>query len=138
MRRRWVLMIAIVAIASTAGLALYFMRGTGPARAENPNSNMQAIPAAVGVSEQKNVPVYLTGLGTVQAFNTVTVKVRIDGQVDTINFMVGGLILSQALTLYTTPVVFLYLDRVNTWLKSFRRRDGDKTAPLSTQVAEEL
>jgi len=30
--------------------------------------------------------------------------------------MVGGLILSQALTLYTTPVVFLYLDRVNVWL----------------------
>ena len=30
--------------------------------------------------------------------------------------MVGGLILSQALTLYTTPVVFLYLDRLNGWL----------------------
>ncbi len=30
--------------------------------------------------------------------------------------MVGGLILSQVLTLYTTPVVYLYLDRVNRWL----------------------
>jgi hydrophobe/amphiphile efflux-1 (HAE1) family protein len=30
--------------------------------------------------------------------------------------MVGGLILSQALTLYTTPVVFLYLDRLDAWL----------------------
>jgi multidrug efflux pump subunit AcrB len=29
--------------------------------------------------------------------------------------MVGGLIVSQALTLYTTPVVYLYLDRVNAW-----------------------
>jgi hypothetical protein len=27
--------------------------------------------------------------------------------------MVGGLILSQALTLFTTPVVYLYLDRLN-------------------------
>jgi len=35
--------------------------------------------------------------------------------------IVGGLILSQALTLYTTPVVFLYLDRVNRWLASLRR-----------------
>jgi hydrophobe/amphiphile efflux-1 (HAE1) family protein len=33
--------------------------------------------------------------------------------------MVGGLIVSQALTLYTTPVVYLYLDRVNAW---FTRR----------------
>ena len=30
--------------------------------------------------------------------------------------VVGGLIVSQALTLYTTPVVFLYLDHLNTWL----------------------
>jgi multidrug efflux pump subunit AcrB len=39
--------------------------------------------------------------------------------------MVGGLILSQALTLYTTPVVFLYLDRLNQWLTRARlRRKG--------------
>ena len=30
--------------------------------------------------------------------------------------MVGGLLVSQALTLYTTPVVYLYLDRLAAWL----------------------
>ena len=35
--------------------------------------------------------------------------------------MVGGLALSQALTLYTTPVVYLYLDRLQTWLFGERR-----------------
>jgi HAE1 family hydrophobic/amphiphilic exporter-1 len=29
--------------------------------------------------------------------------------------MVGGLLLSQALTLFTTPVVYLYLDRAHHW-----------------------
>jgi multidrug efflux pump subunit AcrB len=31
--------------------------------------------------------------------------------------MVGGLLVSQALTLFTTPVVYLYLDRLNNWHK---------------------
>jgi HAE1 family hydrophobic/amphiphilic exporter-1 len=31
--------------------------------------------------------------------------------------MVGGLLVSQALTLFTTPVVYLYLDRLSEWLK---------------------
>ena len=35
--------------------------------------------------------------------------------------IVGGLLMSQALTLYTTPVVFLYLDRFGRWVKSLRR-----------------
>jgi hydrophobe/amphiphile efflux-1 (HAE1) family protein len=36
--------------------------------------------------------------------------------------MVGGLALSQLLTLYTTPVVYLYLDRVQHWLSPRRHR----------------
>jgi multidrug efflux pump len=35
--------------------------------------------------------------------------------------IVGGLILSQMLTLYTTPVVYLYLDRLRLWLRRPRR-----------------
>ncbi len=33
--------------------------------------------------------------------------------------IVGGLIVSQALTLYTTPVIYLYMDRLNTWISKF-------------------
>jgi hydrophobe/amphiphile efflux-1 (HAE1) family protein len=42
--------------------------------------------------------------------------------------MVGGLLVSQALTLFTTPVVYLYLDRLSEWLKSGSRspKGGDR------------
>ena len=33
--------------------------------------------------------------------------------------IVGGLIVSQALTLYTTPVIYLYMDRLNNWIGKF-------------------
>jgi Cu/Ag efflux pump CusA len=36
--------------------------------------------------------------------------------------IVGGLLLSQLLTLFTTPVVYIYLDRINQWLKKVRSR----------------
>jgi multidrug efflux pump subunit AcrB len=46
--------------------------------------------------------------------------------------IVGGLAVSQLLTLYTTPVVYIYLDRLQTWLFGERRRtkaDGATLAP---------
>ncbi|MBN8941874.1 MAG: multidrug efflux RND transporter permease subunit [Rhizobiales bacterium] len=42
--------------------------------------------------------------------------------------MVGGLLLSQLLTLFTTPVVYLYLDRFNDWLNGVREH-GTAVAP---------
>jgi HAE1 family hydrophobic/amphiphilic exporter-1 len=42
--------------------------------------------------------------------------------------MVGGLLVSQALTLYTTPVVYLYMDRFSNWLERLcNRSDASKT-----------
>ncbi len=43
--------------------------------------------------------------------------------------IVGGLILSQMLTLFTTPVVYIYMDRIQTWLQGHRAR-GAAPAPL--------
>jgi multidrug efflux pump subunit AcrB len=39
--------------------------------------------------------------------------------------MVGGLIVSQALTLFTTPIVYLYLDRLSNWLQGTKH--GEET-----------
>jgi hypothetical protein len=48
----------------------------------------------------------------------------------------GGLILSQALTLNTTPVVFMYLERVNRWLSGCSRKIGSG-AGLSSAATEQ-
>ena len=43
--------------------------------------------------------------------------------------IIGGLVFSQALTLYTTPVVYLYLERLRLWVKR-RGRAGRKPQPV--------
>jgi hydrophobe/amphiphile efflux-1 (HAE1) family protein len=49
--------------------------------------------------------------------------------------IVGGLALSQILTLYTTPVVYLYMDRLNSWLEG---RRGDRTVQGRSRAQEAL
>ena len=44
--------------------------------------------------------------------------------------VVGGLIVSQVLTLYSTPVVYLYLERLRTWAT------GRKDSPAAFSAAE--
>jgi multidrug efflux pump len=44
--------------------------------------------------------------------------------------IVGGLCVSQVLTLYTTPVIYLYLDRFSLWLRPVHGRRTDPSVPL--------
>ena len=53
-----------------------------------PDPNLP-VPVVAGKVEKRNVPIYLDGLGTVQAYNTVTVKARVDGQLDRVAFTEG-------------------------------------------------
>jgi multidrug efflux pump len=48
--------------------------------------------------------------------------------------IVGGLMLSQVLTLYTTPVVYLYLDRFSNWWARTHRRAGRAVAPAGLEA----
>src|SRR5213082_2715596 len=49
----------------------------------------QPVPVGVATAETRDMPVYLTGLGSVTAFNTVSVKSRVDGQLITVAFQEG-------------------------------------------------
>jgi multidrug efflux system membrane fusion protein len=49
----------------------------------------QSIPVGVATAERRDMPFYLSGLGSVTAFNTVSVRTRVDGQLLTVNFKEG-------------------------------------------------
>ena len=49
----------------------------------------RAVPVTVAPALKQDMPVYLSGLGSVTAFNTVSVKSRVDGQLVQVNFREG-------------------------------------------------
>jgi len=48
--------------------------------------------------------------------------------------IIGGLIVSQLLTLYTTPVVYLYFDRLQHWWYRVRGREPGEVAPITSGI----
>lgn len=84
--------IALIVFAiGVAGVAwLVHARRTGAAKKQAGAGRMNApVPVVAGVVIQKDVPIYLDGLGTVQAFNTVGIHARVDGQIQKITFKEG-------------------------------------------------
>jgi multidrug efflux system membrane fusion protein len=80
------LLLLIVAAAAAGGYKYWSQGGASraPVAAAAP-----LIPVEAAVAGNADVPVYFGGLGTVQAFNTVNVKTRVDGQIQTVNFIEG-------------------------------------------------
>src|SRR5579862_4808254 len=52
-------------------------------------SGPRAVSVAIAPVQQQDVPVYLSGLGAVTAFNTANIKSRVDGQIMKVNFREG-------------------------------------------------
>jgi membrane fusion protein, multidrug efflux system len=49
----------------------------------------RAVPVVTAAAEKRDLPIYLEGLGSVTAFNTVTVKSRVDGELTEVQFKEG-------------------------------------------------
>jgi membrane fusion protein, multidrug efflux system len=62
-----------------------------------------SIPVAVAAAERRDFPVYLSGLGSVQASNTVSLKSRVDGQIVQIAFKEGQSVKQGELLLVIDP-----------------------------------
>jgi multidrug efflux system membrane fusion protein len=80
---------AIVAVALAAGgIGLWISRDRAAPLASAQEA-APAIPVTVGVVSARDVPVLLHGIGTVQAFNTIAIKSRVDGTIVAVDFTEG-------------------------------------------------
>ena len=79
-------------------------------RQQNANVAKSAAPPAVPVTvasvTKADFPVYLTGLGTVLGFNTVTVRTRVDGEINRIAFKEGQMVKEDDLIAQIDPRPF--------------------------------
>lgn len=79
-----------------AGLGYYgwqrFHGGHQEAANDAQKGSRNAVRVGIATAEKADFPVYLTSLGTVQAFNSVLVRSRVDGQIDKIAFTEGRLV----------------------------------------------
>ena len=88
---RWVLLAAVLAAAGVYG----WQRFHGENRVTASNAQKSApnpVRVTIAPVQKADFPVYLSGLGTVQGFNTVVVRTRVDGQIDKIAFKEGQLV----------------------------------------------
>ena len=103
----WVIVVVAVLLALVFGLRTLHKADApaqpqGQAQGQNQSQGRQggrrgggaydanrAIPVSVAAAQQQDVPVYLEGLGNVQAYYTVTIHSRVDGQLMQVNFREG-------------------------------------------------
>jgi multidrug efflux system membrane fusion protein len=88
---RWVLLAAVLAAAGVYGWQRF--HGENQTTADNAQKSApNPVRVTIAPVQKADFPVYLSGLGTVQGFNTVVVRTRVDGQIDKIAFKEGQLV----------------------------------------------
>src|SRR6266851_884173 len=81
--------LALLAVLAAVGLPRLFGLSPTPAAAQTPPAGGPGIPVTEGTVAVGDVPIFLNGIGTVQASNMVTIKSRVDGQIVRIDFTEG-------------------------------------------------
>jgi multidrug efflux system membrane fusion protein len=88
MRRKIVIPAVLLIVVLAGGAAFAFIRGSASKNPAAPPA-LPPVPVVAGLVNSHDVPIYLTGVGTVIAFNTVVVHSQIQGQIISINFTEG-------------------------------------------------
>src|ERR1700688_1689158 len=89
MKKKVVIPIALLTAVLAAGGLLYFTHIYPFEKVVAAPAPPPAAPIVAGAVAQHDVPIYLTGVGTVIAYNTDVVRAQIQGQLISINFTEG-------------------------------------------------
>jgi multidrug efflux system membrane fusion protein len=85
----WLLILCLL-----AGGAYYLSRGSAAQNAKKGGKQdgkqaLRSVPVVTAAARKGNMEIFLTGLGTVSPLNTVTIRTRVDGQLDKVAFTEG-------------------------------------------------
>jgi membrane fusion protein, multidrug efflux system len=86
--RRRIIVVAVSAIAIGGAATWYLLQTSEPVRAARPAAAAK-VPVSVAVASRQEVPIYLTGLGTVQASYTIGIHAQVDGKLIEVKFTEG-------------------------------------------------
>jgi multidrug efflux system membrane fusion protein len=88
---RWLIVLVLLALAATVAWRVTSARKKTAAQAAKKAEMManSAVPVQVAAVQQKTMPIYLTGLGTVTPYYSVRVTPRVTGQLMSVNFREG-------------------------------------------------
>jgi multidrug efflux system membrane fusion protein len=88
--RRFLLAGTVAVILAAAAMAAYVSRDSGARESRKAPKGPPAVPVTVAVVTQETIPVRLRAIGNVEAYSTVALKARVDGQIVEVNFKEGA------------------------------------------------
>jgi membrane fusion protein, multidrug efflux system len=87
MRTRSLIWLAVLVVGTAIGLGFIWVTSSRPSMPKSEADD--TIPVVTEKVRRQDLPVYLNGLGKVQALNTVTIRAQVDGKIVQVNFHEG-------------------------------------------------
>ena len=88
--RRFLIAGAVVVALVAGGIAAYFSTDSGAKEGRKAGKGPPAVPVTVAPVTQETVPIRLQAIGNVEAYSTVALKARVDGEIVEVNFPEGA------------------------------------------------